>query len=233
MQQKDYKILIVDDEKKIVEVVQSYLEASGYKIYASYNCKEAQEIFDKVNPDLIILDLMLPDMSGEEFCMRLRRKSRIPIIMLTAKIDDIDIVKGLDIGADDYITKPFSTKQLVARVKALLRRSTQEVIPLTDVLSFNEGDLIIDSLKHEVKKQGAVVNLTPNEYKLLVTMAKYPHKVFTREELIVVALGGEFDGFDRTIDSHIKNLRQKIETDTKDSKYILTVHGVGYRFGGE
>jgi DNA-binding response OmpR family regulator len=122
---------------------------------------------------------------------------------------------------------------LVARVKALLRRSAQEIIPLTDILSFNEEDLVIDSLRHEVKKQGAVVSLTPNEYKLLMTMVKYPQKVFTREELIVLALGGEFDGFDRTIDSHIKNLRQKIETDTKDPKYIITVHGVGYRFGGE
>jgi DNA-binding response OmpR family regulator len=153
--------------------------------------------------------------------------------MLTAKIDEVIILNGLDIGADDYITKPFSTKQLVARVRALLRRSVQEAIPLTEVLSFNEEDLTIDLLKHEVKKQGEVVNLTPNEYKLLVTMVKYPQKVFTREELIIVALGGEFDGFDRTIDSHIKNLRQKIEMDTKDRKYILTVHGVGYRFGGE
>ena len=233
MQQNGSKILVVDDEEKIVEVVKSYLEASGYMVYAAYNCKEAQQIFDKVNPDLLILDLMLPDISGEEFCMMIRRKSRVPIIMLTAKIDEADILKGLDIGADDYITKPFSTKQLVARVKALLRRSSQEVIPLTDVLSFNEGDLIIDSLKHEVKKQGEVASLTPNEYKLLMAMVKYPQKVFTREELIVVALGGEFDGFDRTIDSHIKNLRQKIETDTKGPEYILTVHGVGYRFGGE
>jgi len=233
MLQKEYKILVVDDEKKIVEVVKSYLEASGYKVYSAYSCKEAEEILDKVIPDLLILDLMLPDISGEELCQKLRRKSRIPIIMLTAKIDEIDILNGLDIGADDYITKPFSTKQLVARVKALLRRSTQEVIPLTDTISFNEGDLIIDSLKYEVKKQGEVVSLTPNEYKLLMTMIKYPQKVFTREELIITALGGEYDGFDRTIDSHIKNLRQKIETDTKDPKYILTVHGVGYRFGGE
>jgi DNA-binding response OmpR family regulator len=233
MLQDEFKILVVDDEEKIVEVVQSYLEASGYKVYAAYNCKEAQEVFDRANPDLIILDLMLPDMSGEEFCAKLRQKSKIPIIMLTAKINEDDILKGLDIGADDYITKPFSTKQLVARVKALLRRSAQEVIPLSDKFSFNKEDLIIEALKHEVKKQGEVVNLTPNEYKLLMSMVRYPQKVFTREELINVALGGEFDGFDRTIDSHIKNLRQKIESDTKDPKYILTVHGVGYRFGAE
>lgn len=233
MLQNEFKILVVDDEEKIVEVVKSYLEASGYKVFVAYNCKDAQDIFDKVNPDLLILDLMLPDMSGEDLCTKLRRRSRIPIIMLTAKINENEILNGLDIGADDYVTKPFSAKQLVARVKALLRRSAQEVIPLTDVLSFNEEDLIIDSLKHEVKKQGVVVSLTPNEYKLLMAMVKYPQKVFTREELIVLALGGEFDGFDRTIDSHIKNLRQKIETDTKDPKYILTVHGVGYRFGGE
>lgn len=233
MQQNESKILVVDDEEKIVEVVKSYLEASGYKVFTAYNCKDAQEVFDRVNPDLLVLDLMLPDMSGEELCTKLRRKSRVPIIMLTAKINEADILNGLDIGADDYITKPFSTKELVARVKALLRRSAQEAIPLTDIISFNEGDLIIDSLKREVKKQGEVVSLTPNEYKLLVTMVKYPQKVFTREELITLALGGEFDGFDRTIDSHIKNLRQKIETDTKEPKYILTVHGVGYRFGGE
>ena len=231
--QNEPKILIVDDEEKIVEVLKSYLEASGYKTYAAYNCKEAQEIFEKVNPDLLILDLMLPDMSGEELCVKLRKRSRIPIIMLTAKINEIDILKGLDIGADDYITKPFSAKQVVARVKALLRRSGQEVIPLTDILSYNEEDLIIDSLKHEVKKGGEVLSLTPNEYKILMTMVKYPQKVFTREELIIMALGDEFDGYDRTVDSHIKNLRQKIETDTKYPKYILTVHGVGYRFGGE
>jgi DNA-binding response OmpR family regulator len=233
MQQNDFKILVVEDEEKIVEVIESYLEASGYTVYTAYNCKSAQEIFDKVNPDLLILDLMLPDMSGEELCIKLRKKSRIPIIMLTAKIDEKDILKGLDIGADDYVTKPFSVKQLVARVKALLRRSTQESLPLTDILSFNEEDLTIDSLKHEVKKQEEEVSLTPNEYKLLMTMVKYPQKVFTREELIIVALGGEFDGYDRTIDSHIKNLRQKIETDTKNPEYILTVHGIGYRFGGE
>ena len=233
MQQNEFKILVVDDEEKIVEVVKSYLEAGGYKVYAAYDCKGAQEIFDKVNPDLLILDLMLPDMSGEELCTKLRKRSRIPIIMLTAKINETDILNGFGIGADDYITKPFSAKQLVARVKAILRRSAQEVIPLTDVLTFNEGDLNIDLLKHEVKKQGEVVSLTPNEYKLLMAMAKYPQKVFTREELIILALGEEFDGFDRTIDSHIKNLRQKIETDTKDPRYIITVHGVGYRFGGE
>lgn len=233
MGQNEFEILIVDDEEKIVEVVKSYLEASGYKVYTAYNCRGAREIFDIMNPDLLILDLMLPDMSGEDFCIELRKKSRIPIIMLTAKIDEADILKGLDIGADDYITKPFSAKQLVARVKALLRRSSQEVIPLTDALSFNEGDLTIDALKYEVKKQGETVNLTPNEYKLLMAMVKYPQKVFTREELIIVALGGEFDGYDRTIDSHIKNLRQKIETDTKEPRYVITVHGVGYRFGGE
>lgn len=233
MQQNVFKILIVDDERKIAEVVESYLEANGYKAYTAFSCKEAQEALDKVNPDLLILDLMLPDMSGEEFCSKLRKRSRIPIIMLTAKTDEADILKGIDIGADDYITKPFSPKQLVARVKALLRRSARDIIPLADILSFNEEDLIINSLKHEVKKQGEVVNLTPNEYKLLMAMVKYPQKVFTREELIAIALGGEFDGFDRTIDSHIKNLRQKIEADTKRPKYILTVHGVGYRFGGE
>jgi len=233
MQTAPKKILIVDDESKIVTVVKSYLEHSGYIGYEAYNGKEALELFDRLNPSLVILDLMLPDISGEEVCKILRKRSRVPIIMLTAKVEENDILQGLDIGADDYVTKPFSPKQLVARVVALLRRTENEMVPLSNMLSFNNHDLCIDSLKHEVKKNGEIVNLTPNEYKILLTMLKYPSKVFSREELISFAFGEDFDGFDRTIDTHIKNLRQKIETDPKSPKYILTIYGVGYRFGGE
>lgn len=227
------KILVVDDEVKIVEVVRSYLENSGYSVAEAYNGKDALEKFEKTNPALVVLDLMLPDISGEEICTTIRKKSRIPIVMLTAKVEEEDILKGLNIGADDYVTKPFSPRQLVARVEAVLRRASDAPVPLSGMMSFNEDDLVIDTLKYEVKKRGNIVNLTPNEYKLLMTMVKYPDKAFTREELICMVLGEDFDGYDRTIDTHIKNIRQKIETDPKNPKYIMTIHGIGYRFGGE
>jgi len=227
------KIMVVDDEVKIAEVVKSYLEKSGYSVCVAYNGKEALEKFEKENPSLIILDLMLPDMSGEEICKTLRKKSRVPIIMLTAKVEEENILEGLKIGADDYITKPFSPRQLVARVEAVLRRAGDALIPLSSLLSFNNNELVIDTLKYEVKSNCKVINLTPNEYKILITMVKYPDKTFTREELINMALGEDFDGYDRTIDTHIKNIRQKIEPDPKNPKYILTIHGIGYRFGGE
>lgn len=227
------KILVVDDEIKIVEVVKSYLNHSGYDVFEAYNGKQVLELFDKVNPSLLILDLMLPDMTGEDICKQIRKQSRVPIIMLTAKVEEEDILKGLDIGADDYITKPFSPRQLVARVNALLRRASDDPVPLINTVSFNNDDLVIDNLSYDVRKGGNSISLTPNEYKILLTIVKYPKKTFTREELICMALGENFDGFDRTIDTHIKNLRQKIETDPKSPKYILTVHGIGYRFGGE
>jgi len=227
------KILIVDDEMKIVEVVKSYLENSGYSVYEAYNGKEALDKFEKENPALIILDLMLPDMNGEEICKALRKKSRVPIIMLTAKVEEEDVLKGLNIGADNYVTKPFSPRQLVARVEAVLRRVSDALIPLSSFITLNNDELVIDTLKYEVKRYGEAINLTPNEYKLLLTMVKYPDKTFTREELIYMAWGEDYDGYDRTIDTHIKNIRQKIESDPKNPKYILTVHGIGYRFGGE
>ncbi len=227
------KILVVDDEVKIVEVVKSYLTHSGYDVFEAYDGKQVLKLFEKVNPSLVILDLMLPDMTGEDICRQIRKQSRVPIIMLTAKVEEEDILKGLDIGADDYITKPFSPRQLVARVNALLRRVSDEPVPLINTVSYNKNDLIIDNLSYDVKKNGNSINLTPNEYKILLTMIKYPKKTFTREELISMALGESFDGFDRTVDTHIKNLRQKIETDPKSPKYILTVHGIGYRFGGD
>jgi len=227
------KILIVDDEMKIVEVVKSYLENSGYSVYEAYNGKEALDKFEKVNPSLVVLDLMLPDMTGEEICKALRKKSRVPIIMLTAKVEEEDVLKGLNIGADDYVTKPFSPRQLAARVEAVLRRASDALVPLSSLISFNNDELVIDTLKYQVKRYGKIINLTPNEYKLLLTLVKYPDKVFTREELISIALGESYNGYERTIDTHIKNIRQKIEFDPKNPKYILTVHGIGYRFGGE
>lgn len=229
MSTKNKRILIVDDEPKIVDVVKSYLENGGYIVFTASDGREACEKFEKKNPCLIILDWMLPDITGEEICRMIRQKSKVPIIMLTARVEEENILKGFGFGADDYVTKPFSPRQLMARVEALLRRTEVES---PSVFSFNNGDLIIDVTGFEIKKHGTPVNATPNEFKILSTLAGFPKKAFTREELIAIALGDDFDGFDRIIDSHIKNVRQKIEDDSKNPQYILTVHGVGYKFGG-
>lgn len=221
------KILVVDDEQKIVNVVKSYLEHSGYEVYTALNGNQAMAVFEKTEPALIILDLMLPDISGEEICKNIRKKSGVPIIMLTARADEEDILKGLEIGADDYILKPFSPRQLVARVAAVLRRAHEIPAPVVNVIELE--DIVVDDMKHEVKKKEEIINLTPNEYKIFFTMLKYPNKTFTREELITMALGDDFEGFDRTVDTHIKNLRQKIEDDPRDPRYLQTVHGIGYR----
>lgn len=230
---KTQRILVVDDEVKITQVIKSYLEKEGYVVFEAVNCAQAEVILKSQSPDLMVLDLMLPDLSGEEFCKKIRKTSPIPIIMLTAKVEEQDILEGLNIGADDYMTKPFSVKQLVARVQALLRRASMENRVTSPLLAYNHGELTIEPDKHEIKKQGELVSLTPNEFRILMTLATYPNKVFTREELIIAALGEDFVGYDRTVDTHVKNIRQKIEVDIKSPKIILTVHGVGYRFGGE
>ncbi len=222
-------ILIVDDEPKIVDVVKSYLERNNYKVFAAYNGKEAYEKFEKETPSLIILDWMLPDTTGVEICRTLRQKSDVPIIMLTAKVEEENILQGLHIGADDYVTKPFSPRQLVARVEAILRRVESDS---PQILSFYNGELVVDFDGRDVKIDGNSVNLTPNEFKVICALARHPQKVFTREELITIISGADFDGFDRVIDTNIKNIRQKIERDTKNPRFILTVHGVGYKFGG-
>ncbi|MEL7658276.1 MAG: response regulator transcription factor [Bacillota bacterium] len=227
------KVLVVDDEVKILEVVKSFLESKGYFVYVAENGKQTFSIFDKENISIVILDLMLPDISGEEICTRLRQKSRVPIIMLTAKVEEEDILKGLNIGADDYLTKPFRLKELYARIEAVLRRSSGDLLPLYQRMTFHEGDLEVDLENHQIKKNGHEVNLTPNEFRILAALIKYPNKVFTREELISTAFGEDFEGYDRSVDSHVKNLRQKIETDSKNPVYVLTIHGVGYKFGGK
>ncbi len=226
-------VLVVDDEVKILEVVKSFLESRGYAVLTAENGSQALSIFEKENISFVILDLMLPDLSGEEICSKLRRISRVPVLMLTAKVEEEDLLKGLSIGADDYLTKPFRLKELHARMEAILRRTSGEPVPLFQKMSFCEGDLEVDLENHSVKKAGKAVNLTPNEFKILTAMIKYPNKVFTRDELIRTAFGDEFEGYDRSVDSHVKNLRQKIETDSKKPVYVLTIHGFGYKFGGK
>ena len=227
------RILVVEDEEKIADVVKSFLESKGFTVLVAENGKRALEIFEKERVGLILLDLMLPQLSGEEVCKAIRRRSKVPVIMLTAKADEADMLQGLGIGADDYITKPFSLKTLYARIEAVLRRSSEDLNGLLSKRAYHNGDLIIDHESYQVTKAGEEKKLTPNEYKLLATLSRYPNKVFTRDELIVAAYGDEFEGYDRTIDSHIKNLRQKIEDDPKNPVYVKTIHGVGYKFGGE
>lgn len=226
-------ILVVDDEPMILEVVCSLLESKGFHVFPAESGKQALDLFESQNFSLVLLDLMLPDISGEEVCQTIRKKSRIPIIMLTAKVDEVNVVEGLSLGADDYIAKPFGLKELSARIDAVLRRTESDLVPLTVKNSWGNGDLVIDFEKNTVIKNGHSLMLTPREWKILSALIKYPGKVFTRDELIQIALKNDFEGYDRAIDSHIKNIRQKIEEDPKNPIYILTVHGLGYKFGGE
>lgn len=226
-------VLVVDDERMIREAVCSYLESKGFRTAAAGTGAEALALFQRESVSFVVLDLMLPDVSGEEVCARLRRRSRVPILMLTAKTAEADLLNGLHIGADDYLTKPFSLKELHARIEAILRRSGDRLTPLVEKLSWNGGDLCIDYARREVLKQGRAVSLTPNEWRLLAVLTEYPRRVFTREELIFCAFDADFDGYDRVIDTHIKNLRKKIEDDPKAPVYVRTVRGTGYQFGGD
>jgi len=224
-------VLVVDDEENIVMALQAYLTKIGYQVITANCGRTTIDLFYKVAPDIIVLDLMMPDMTGEEVCKNIRLKSRVPIIMLTAKVEEHHILNGLGLGADDYITKPFSLKELSARMEAVLRRTSTDSIPLSNELAFDDGNIVVDSMRYEVRKNGKVVILTPHEFKILMTMAKYPSKVFTREELITLVMGADFNGYDRAIDNHIKNIRIKIEDDSRNPRYIITVHGIGYKFG--
>ena len=226
-------ILVVDDEEMLREFVSSYLEKKGFHVLTAATGKEALELFDRAQVSFLILDLMLPDLSGEELCSLIRQKSRVPVIMLTAKTMEEDMLNGLHIGADDYMTKPFSLKELYARMEAISRRSAGDLKPLAERFQWNGGDLTADLEHRTVKKRGTAVSLTPIEWNILSCFLKYPKKIFTREEFIRDAFHEDFDGYDRVIDTHIKNLRKKIEDDPKRPVYIQTVHGVGYKFGGE
>lgn len=226
------KILLVEDEKNISEIIKAYLIKEEFDVIIAEDGQKALDLFAKEEVHLIILDLMLPKLSGEQVCATIRATSAVPIIMLTAKIDEEDTIHGLSIGADDYITKPFSPRELISRVKALLRRSYRNSSPLAEKLLFNNGDLEIDIDKMLVRKKGKDIYLTSNEFKILISLLKNPGQVFTREQLIQQAFGYDYDGFDRTIDTYIKNIRQKIEDNPKKPQYIHTVYGMGYKFGG-
>jgi DNA-binding response OmpR family regulator len=229
---KSKNILAVDDEPKILEVVRAYLESRGFRVFVAETGSLALAIFEHENIDLVLLDLMLPDIQGEELCRRIRKRSRVPVIMLTAKIEEESLLEGLALGADDYIRKPFSLKELGARTEAALRRASDDLMPLAAKNSFRGGDLTVDFGTGTIKKKGSPVSLTPAETRILAALIKYPGRVFTREELIKIAFDDAFDGYDRAVDSHVKNLRRKIEDNSKNPCYILTVHGIGYKFGG-
>ena len=223
------RVVVVDDEPSVQEVVRAYLEKDGYHVFVAGSGGEGLALAERIKPGLVVLDLMLPDRSGEEICREIRERSDVPILMLTAKASEDERVEGLALGADDYLVKPFSPRELVARVRAILRRTQGTEMPLVETLSFDGGALEIDTVAHEVRRDAELVELTPNEYKLLVTLAQYPGRVYSRFELINHVQGYEYDGYERTIDAHVKNLRKKIEPDPKQPRYVETVFGVGYR----
>ncbi len=227
-----HPILVVEDDRKIAKVVKVYLEGEGFKVITAEKGKEALDFALKESLSLVILDLMLPDMSGEEVCQELREIGEFPIIMLTAKSSEEERVAGFALGADDYVVKPFSPRELVARVKAVLKRVQKQDISIPSLMSFNKGLLIIDTRSYETKKKGHPVTLTPTEFKILTVLAGSPGRVFTRGELVENSLGYQFEGYERSIDAHIKNIRQKIEDDPRNPLFVSTVYGVGYKFTG-
>ncbi len=228
-----YSILLVEDEPQILRVVKAYLEAAEYNVTAVTNGKDALSLATTQSFDLIILDLMLPELSGEEICQRIRHQSDVPIIMLTAKGGEDERIVGLQLGADDYVVKPFSPRELVARVQALMRRTAKATGIMAEILRFDGGRLEIDLAAKEVRVGSCLIQLTPTEFKLLETMARAPGRTFTRSQLVDLALGYDFSGYDDTIYAHIKNLRKKIESDPSHPRYIQTVYGLGYRFTKE
>jgi len=219
------KVLVVDDDAKTVELVKLYLNRDGYRVITAYDGTEALQLARENQPDLIVLDIMLPGINGLEICRILRKESDVPIIMLTALTTDDDRLTGLDLGADDYVTKPFSPRELAARVRAVLRRLPGERGPE----KIEHGALTVNFLKHEASLEGKPLNLTPIEFKVLGALVKEPGRVFSRAQIIEKALGHDFDGFDRTIDVHILKLRRKLEPDPRHPRYIKTVYGAGYK----
>jgi two-component system alkaline phosphatase synthesis response regulator PhoP len=220
-------ILVADDEAKFVSVLRAYLEKAGFGVVTASDGKQALAAFRREKPNLLLLDLNLPEMDGLDVARTLRRESSVPIIMVTARVEEADRLIGLELGADDYITKPFSPREVVARVRAVLRRVEGDTAP-AEIL--RAGEIEIDMTRHSVRVDKKPVELTPTEFDLLVALARQPGRAFTRLELLDRVQGEAFEGYDRTVDAHIKNLRQKIGDDPKHPRHILTVFGVGYKF---
>jgi len=226
------KVLMVDDEARIVQGVRRYFEQAGFSVIAAYDGPAGLSMARKEHPDLIVLDLMLPGMDGLDVCRTLRRESDVPIIMLTARVEETDKLIGLELGADDYITKPFSPRELVARARAVLRRA-QAASSVTGHTTYHFGDIVFDAEARHCLINGEPVPLTPTEYDLLLILVQHPGRTYTREQLLDAANLGVFEGVERTIDVHIYNLRKKLEPDPAKPRYLLTVFGIGYRFTDE
>jgi two-component system alkaline phosphatase synthesis response regulator PhoP len=223
-------ILVVDDERKIVRLVSDYLEASGFRVVTAYDGQAALAQFRYERPDLVVLDLNLPAMDGLDVARTIRQERNTPIIMLTARVEETDRIVGLELGADDYVSKPFSPRELVARVRAVLRRTSGQAPSQAPV---HVGDLTIDPEMRTVSRDGEGIDLTTTEFDLLLVLARTPGRVFSRSELLDRVQGMSFEGYERTIDVHIKNLRKKIEPDPHRPRYILTVYGAGYRLAAD
>jgi DNA-binding response OmpR family regulator len=220
------KILVVDDEPKIAEICQDYLKAAGYEVLTAMTGPDGLSAARREKPDLVVLDLMLPEMDGLDVCRTLRRESDVPIIMLTARVEETDKLIGLAIGADDYITKPFSPRELVARVRVVLRRVSGD--PTSEVI--RAGEVSLDRARYEVNLSDQTIALTPTEFEILATLMSQPGRIFSRAQLLNAAHGVAFESYERAIDSHIRNLRRKLERGDDKTNYIVTVHGVGYKF---
>lgn len=221
------KILVVDDEPQIVKVLKAYLEKAGYRVLTAYEGNSALAVFQSEKPDFVILDLNLPGMDGLDLCKSIRRDSNVPILMLTARVEEADRLIGLELGADDYVIKPFSPREVVARVRTIFRRTTTET-PKPDTIK--AGNLVIDVQQHTVHLANRPIDLTPTEFDILVTLASQPKRVLSRMQIMEQAQGTAFEGYERTIDAHIKNIRIKMEPNPKKPVYIKTVFGLGYKF---
>lgn len=219
-------VLVAEDDRKISQLLYTYLSQEGYQVLSSFDGEMTLEMARRYNPDAILLDVMMPGPDGFSVCRQIRRTSDVPILLLTARDEELDKLTGLEAGADDYVTKPFSPREVVARVKALLRRAQGKLVGNSVI---RLSGLEIDTARHQVLKAGATVALTPTEFRLLEAMARHPGRAFTRLQLIELAQGEAFEGYERTVDAHIKNLRRKIENDPKNPMLILTVFGVGYK----
>ena len=224
------KILIIEDDPDTSRLVGLYLPRDGHKVLTALDGLEGIRLAREAKPDLIVLDLMLPGMNGMEICRELREESMVPIVMLTARVNESDRLDGLDAGADDYVTKPFSPRELAARIRAVLRRTTREALERGPE-EIRHGQVTVNLQQHVARVGGAAVSLTPTEFRLLSLFVREPGRTFTREQIINRVFGYNFDGFDRTVDAHIANLRRRLAVELGGAEYIHTVYGVGYRFG--